>query len=117
MKKGIAAAALVAVLALAGCAKTVEGSVETVVKECKEFPTDASVNLVITGRVDGDPYQSDDTDMTIVWLVDGDSTASCMFRDIDEDTLDDLHGRVTIEGKLDDVISDSLIYVDDCKLR
>lgn len=117
MKKGFAAAALVAVLALAGCAQTVEGSVETVVKECKEFPTDASVNLVITGRVDGDPYQSDDTDMTIVWLVDGDSKASCIFRDIDEDTLDDLHGRVTIEGKLDDVISDSFIYVDDCKLR
>ena len=117
MKKGMTVAALVAVLALAGCAQTVEGSVDTVVAECQELPTDANANLVITGQVDGDPYQSDDTDMTIVRLVGGDSTAHCIFRDIDEDTLDDLRGRVTIEGKLDDVLSDGLIYVDDCKLR
>lgn len=117
MRRGIVAAAMVATLALVGCAESVEGSVDTVVAECQEFPTDADVNVVVTGHVDGDPYQSDDTNMTIVRLVGEDSTASCVFRDIDEDTLDELYGRVTIEGKLDDVLSDDYIHVDNCKLR
>lgn len=117
MRKGFELMALAAVLVLAGCAQTVEGSVSTVVEECQEFPTDANVNVVVTGRVDGDPYQSDDTNMTIVSLYDDGYTVNCFFRDIDEDTLDDLWGRVTIEGTLDDVLSDDYIYLDNCKLR
>lgn len=117
MKRGIVTAVMVATLALVGCAQTVEGSVGTVVEECQEFPTDANVNVVVTGHVDGDPYQSDDTDITIVSLRDDGCTVSCIFRDVDEETLDDLSGRVTIEGTLDDVLSDDYIHLNNCKLR
>ena len=119
MKKGIAAAALVAVLVLAGCAQTVEGSIDTVVAECQEFPTDATVHVVVTGRVDGEPNLNDDRESITARLSDGldSGTVMCTFENSSQELIDDLSGRVTIEGTLFSVYSDDFISLTDCKLR
>ena len=117
MKKGIAAAALVAVLALAGCAQTVEGSVETVVKECKEFTTDTDVRVTVTGVVDGDPIVFEDTGNVTVELLDGDYLVGCMFESPSEEDIDKMFGSVTIEGDLMEMVSPTSMVIKNCSIR
>ena len=62
MKKGVAAAALVAALALAGCSndsETISGSVESVVGELKEAAVDEVFQVEVTGYIVGGNPASD----------------------------------------------------------
>ena len=113
------AAAVVAATLLCGCAQSVSGSVETVVDECQEFTTDASVKVTVTGRVEGDPSLSDDGTIASVMLADwsSDSFVYCTFDDPSDELLDDLSGRVTVEGNLSSVLSDSSVSINHCSLR
>lgn len=119
MRKALANAVVVASLLLCGCAQSVSGSIETVVDECQEFTTDANVKVTVTGRVDGDPYISDDGSRMSVTLADwGEGyVVHCTFDGTSEELVDDLYGRVTIEGTLSNVLSDSSISIRHCTLR
>ena len=107
MRKGIAAAALVAVLAIAGCAQTqteenvISGSVDTVVSTLEEASVDDEFTVEVTGYIIGDePANS---------LAGSDVDHSTL--DLYQDTAKDEYGYIkAVFHETDDEINDLIAH-------
>lgn len=124
--------AIAASLVLAGCgAKSIEGSVETVVDEAQELSTDAEVEAKVTGDTAdyGDEYGSylagrpqPGDSATVVLQSDDEGTylVFCAFDSITEEEIDkiDSSGRLTVSGTIDgEGVSSESVFLLDCEIE
>lgn len=125
MKKfTIAALALAMALCMLGCAKTITGSVSTVVEECQELSSDASAKIEVSGSMS--PFlnvSKDDMDGCLVLLSSDDNGSTkfvnAYFDELSENDINELNsGRVTICGDLRaDNTRDDSITIGNCRLK
>lgn len=118
----LAIAAGVMAASLAGCAEKVEGSVETVVEACQDFPTDANVEVTVTGTVVNDDAEDcDPGHHCSVWLSDEyyDYSAWCEIDNVTEEEIREArrNSRVTVVGKLvPEMVSYRSVHLENCRI-
>ena len=118
----VAGAALVASLGLFGCGgQTITGSVESVVEQCQELPTDAKVRIEVTGELMRGMNVSVGDTSVILSSHEGFSSMSVFasFDPLTDEQASDINmGRVTIVGDLDaGYVQDSSIFIRNCKVK
>lgn len=116
MKRNVTLVALAVALSLGmvGCAKTISGSVESVVSAAQEVSTDEKVNVEVTGEVAGPGSESPSGGWTLS-LNSGRDFVYCSFDSKPNLTIGQ---RVTISGQLSTgTISDNSVFLRNCKVK
>lgn len=128
MKRFAVALAVIGAISLVGCesgTRSIEGSVETVIEECQDIPTDAeNVSVKVSGEPSMTTNNVGGSGISVVFLAPDSTDTSvsviCYFEDADEETMAqiaDLSGRVTITGTLvPSSIEESTVSIEDCEI-
>lgn len=109
---------------LFGCAKTISGSVDTVVQEAQELSADETANVEVTGEISSfnSPVAKDSGQMLMFYSSNNSSfgnSVALYFDSLSEDDVDKLtSGRVTITGELiPSFTSTDSIALQHCKVK
>lgn len=111
----VAAVAIMGVMMIAGCGKTIEGSCSNVVSQCQDLKANEGATITVTGR----PRSSMATDSGMTLLSDsgnpGEPYVVVFFTDKNHKPLS---GRVTISGKLEpDLTKKDNITITDAQIK